>query len=230
MAKIQHLVCSGLFGASFGVNSCEIPLCKACLHGKQHRTSISSTSTWPLVALHLSPGDESIAPGPVPVLWGSPFTEKHFAGTLFVDHVRCYLHFTSHHSTDSLKAINAKHSFEHDASLHNHLIWCYHTDNGVFSSKDFRQSCLHQHQHIRFCGVNAHHQNNFGLLPSRGYSQLHTYCPRSFSWGNLHRPEGLQQICPIFILSVVLFLSLILPCSKVTRFLVGNLILVLVST
>ncbi len=32
-------------------------------------------------------------------------------------------------------------------------------DNGIFASKDFRSSCLQQKQRMKFCGVNAHHQN-----------------------------------------------------------------------
>jgi hypothetical protein len=53
----------------------------------------------------------------------------------------------------------AKHSFELTASHHNRSIKCYHTDNGIFTSKDFRSSCTQQKQRIKFCGVNAHHQN-----------------------------------------------------------------------
>jgi hypothetical protein len=134
-------------------------------HGKQHRLS-SSSSAGVLDALHLSPGDcvsgdqlESTRPGLIPTLRGSPTTEKYHAGTLFVDHASRFLHFTPHTSTGSQEALNTKHRFELLAFHHNRSIKCYHTDNGIFASKDFRQSCLQQKQRIKFCGVNAHHQN-----------------------------------------------------------------------
>jgi hypothetical protein len=52
-----------------------------------------------------------------------------------------------------------KHRFELLASQFNRSIKCYHTDNGIFASKEFRQSCVNQNQRIKFCGINAHHQN-----------------------------------------------------------------------
>jgi hypothetical protein len=76
-----------------------------------------------------------------------------------VDHASRYLFFSPHYSTGSKEAIEAKHRFELIASQFNRTIKCYHTDNGIFASKDFRQSCIDQRQCIKFCGVNAHHQN-----------------------------------------------------------------------
>jgi hypothetical protein len=168
MKKVQDLVCLGSFGhLPSSVSNCELPLCKACLHGKQHKSSItSSTATGIIDALHLTPGDcisgdqvESSAPGMVPTYCGIPTTEKYHADTLFINHASRFLHFTPHISTGSVEAISAKHKFELLASTHNRSIRCYHTDNGVFSSKDFRAACIQQHQRIRFCGTNAHHQN-----------------------------------------------------------------------
>jgi hypothetical protein len=79
MKKVQDLVCLGSFGhLPSSVSNCELPLCKACLHGKQHKSSItSSTATGIIDALHLTPGDcisgdqvESSAPGMVPTYCG----------------------------------------------------------------------------------------------------------------------------------------------------------------
>jgi hypothetical protein len=153
MTKVQQLAKSGIFGLSFiPLSTCDPPLCIACLHGKQHRSS-SSSSTGVLDALHLSPRDcvsgdqlESTTPGLIPTFRGSPTTEKYHAGTLFVNHASRFLHFTPHVSTGSREALNAKHRFELLAFHHNRSIKCYHTDNGIFASKDFRQSCLQQKQ------------------------------------------------------------------------------------
>ena len=86
---------------------------------------------------------------------GSPSTAVYQAGTLLVDHASRYLHFTPHHSTGADEAVNAKLHFELHAQTYHRSIRSYHTDNGVFHSKLFRQSCLSKGQHLQFCGVNA---------------------------------------------------------------------------
>ncbi len=168
MNKIQELARSGVFGRSFqNIGTCDIPLCKSCLHGKQHQSPVtSSTASGVLDALHLQPGDcvsgdqvESSTPGLIPTSRGNPTTDRYHAGTLFIDHASRFLHFTPHISTGSKEAISVKHHFEHLSSQYNRSVKCYHTDNGIFASKDFRSNCIQQNQRIKFCGVNAHHQN-----------------------------------------------------------------------
>jgi hypothetical protein len=83
---------------------------------------------------------------------GSPSTAVYRASTLLVDHASRYLHFTPHHSTGADEAVHAKLHFELHAQTYHRI---YHTDNGVFRSKLFCQSCLSQGQHLQFCGVNA---------------------------------------------------------------------------
>jgi hypothetical protein len=164
MKQIQQFARKGLLGTSNKcISNCNIPLCKACLHGKQHRLPSGTT---PLDIGHLNSGDcvsgdqvESSSPGLVPTYKGSPTTARYHTDTLLVDHASRYLFFSPHYSTGSKEAIEAKHRFELIASQFNRTIKCYHTDNGIFASKDFRQSCIDQRQCIKFCGVNAHHQN-----------------------------------------------------------------------
>jgi hypothetical protein len=76
-----------------------------------------------------------------------------------VDHASRYLYFTPHNSTGALEATQAKQDFELHASTFNRTIKRYHSDNGIFSSKLFKDACHSQRQHINFCGVDAHHQN-----------------------------------------------------------------------
>jgi hypothetical protein len=168
MARVQVLARSGIFGPSFqSLGTCDPLLCKACLHGKQHRQAVTSTTaTGSIDASHLQPGDcisgdqlESSTPGLVATYQGSPSTATYRAGTLLVDHASRYLHFTPHYSTGANEAVQAKLQFELHAKTYHRTIRAYHTDNGVFHSKLFRQSCLSQGQHLQFCGVNAHHQN-----------------------------------------------------------------------
>jgi hypothetical protein len=167
MARVQALAKEGLFGSSNkDIANCEPPLCRACVHGKQHRRPINLALAGSLDSSHLQPGDciscdqlESTSPGLIATFKGSPSTSSYHAGTLFVDHASRYLFFKPHLSTGALEAIHAKQSFELHASSFNRVIRKYHSDNGIFSSKLFREACLSQHQHLTFCGVDAHHQN-----------------------------------------------------------------------
>jgi hypothetical protein len=167
MSRIQQLARDGILGKSYSsLSHCDPPLCRACLHGKQHRRVISPTTSTPIDALHLNPGDcvscdqlESSTPGHVPTFQGSPTTIKHHAGTLFIDHASRYLFFHSHISTGAQEAIHTKLHFQQHCMSYNRTIKCYHTDNGVFRTKPFCSACLHEQQAICYCGVNAHHQN-----------------------------------------------------------------------
>jgi hypothetical protein len=57
------------------------------------------------------------------------------------------------------------------AHQNNRDIKCYHTDNGIFASKEFRSSCLQQKQQTKFCGVNAHHQNGIAERHKRSITK-----------------------------------------------------------
>jgi hypothetical protein len=167
IARVQQLAKDGVFGAQFtSLANCDPPLCKACIHGKQHKRPTISSTLQPLDISHLAPGDcisgdelESTHPGLIPIFRGSPSTSFYHAGTLLVDHASRLLHFTPHLSTGATEAIQAKQRFELFALGFNRSIKRYHADNGVFTSKLFRQSCTQQNQQITFCGVDAHHQN-----------------------------------------------------------------------
>lgn len=58
MAKVQKLAHDGIFGAhAKNLSDCDVPLCKACLHGKMHKLPLVSASFHHIDALHLEPGD-----------------------------------------------------------------------------------------------------------------------------------------------------------------------------
>jgi hypothetical protein len=59
MAKIQQLARDGLFGRNLTtLGSCDIPLCRACAHGKQHHHAIPShPAAGTLDISHLEPVD-----------------------------------------------------------------------------------------------------------------------------------------------------------------------------
>lgn len=56
MTKIQQLAKDGIFGDHMKILAhCEIPLCKACLHGKQHKRPLTASTFQPLDSSHLQP-------------------------------------------------------------------------------------------------------------------------------------------------------------------------------
>jgi len=167
MSRIQDLARQGFFGiTNKNLANCDAPLCKACIHGKQHKRPIPAHTMRPIDASDLSPGDcisgdqlESTHPGQIPVYKGKPSTDAYHAGTLLVDHASRFLHFTPHKSTGATEAVQAKRLFELKASTFNRHIKRYHGDNGVFTTKLFKDSCIANKQQYTFCGVDAHHQN-----------------------------------------------------------------------
>ena len=62
-------------------------------------------------------------------------------------------------SLDADETIQAKLHFERNAANYGVKIKSYHTDNGIFTSKDFMTQLLEDDQHIHFSGAGAAHQN-----------------------------------------------------------------------
>jgi len=93
MTRIQELARQGLLGTSNKrLANCDPPLCKACLHGKQHKRPVPLASQHPIDASDLCPGDcvsidqlESTHPGKIPVYKGTPIKSAYHAGTLLTE-------------------------------------------------------------------------------------------------------------------------------------------------
>jgi hypothetical protein len=102
MSTVQKMANEGLFGAAYkSIANCDIPLCKACIHAKQHKRPSLKATLQPLDTQHLAPGDcvsgdqiESTQPGLIPAFEGFPSTSFYHAGTLLVDHASHFLHFS----------------------------------------------------------------------------------------------------------------------------------------
>lgn len=138
MTKIQQLAKAGHLGASCqNLSTCDPPMCKACVQGKQHKRPIINTDLQPLDSSHRQPGDcvscdqlKSTQPGLIPVFKGSPSTSFYHASTLFVDHASHLLHFIPYISTGTGEAVSAKLRFELFASSFHCPIRQYHANNG----------------------------------------------------------------------------------------------------
>jgi hypothetical protein len=239
MAKIQQLAKDVIFGTSFkAISTCDPPLCKACLHGKQQKHHIISTALQPLDSYHLQPGDcvsgdqlESTQPGFIPTFKGSPTTSFYHAGTLLVDHASRLLHFTPHFSTGAKETISAKHQFELFTLGYNHQIKKYHADNGIFATKLFRDSCTRNLQQLSFCGVDAHHQNGIAERYIRTITeQARTMLIHAMiNWPEIIQesfwPYAIQLAVDIHNSTpmVAQFSSLNHPFTKTIKYLIGNL-------
>eukprot|EP00977_Amphora_coffeiformis_P005344 scaffold1142_cov83-Amphora_coffeaeformis.AAC.1 len=83
---------------------------------------------------------------------------KYCGGTLFYDHASGRIFFHHQTSLSSHESILAKDAFEREAALCGFSIKKYRTDNGIFTSKDYRQA-LAEGQSATRSAVGAHHQN-----------------------------------------------------------------------
>ena len=72
----------------------------------------------------------------------------------------------------SSETIRAKQNFEKFAFDHNIIIEDYLADNGVFKAKAFIKHLRDQNQRVKFCGVNAHHQNGVAERGVRTISEI----------------------------------------------------------
>jgi hypothetical protein len=101
------------------------------------------------------------APGRLPTGFGRESHINMFhGGTIFRDAASKYIYVQNQVSLGAGETVNAKLRFEE-------WLWeaarvsvkHYHSDNGIFTSETFRQSCEEEQQTQSFSGVGAQHQN-----------------------------------------------------------------------
>ena len=80
-------------------------------------------------------------------------------GTLFVDHASGKIFNFSQLSTTAAETVQSKLRLEAMARQEGFRIKAYHSDNDIFTSKEFKSDCDGQQQTYTFRGVGAHHQN-----------------------------------------------------------------------
>jgi hypothetical protein len=152
-------------------STCTPPKCTACEYAKAKRRHIDvSSSTTPrtnIVRKELLPGErvsidqyESSARGRLSTSRGkTSFGQKLSGGTIYCDHASRYIECHHQVSLRALDTIRGKRLFERNARSCGVSISSYRGDNGIFSSKEFRDELLSLDQSITFSGVGAHHQN-----------------------------------------------------------------------
>jgi hypothetical protein len=97
--------------------------------------------------------------GFIPTHRGTPTTKRYIGATIFADH---FSDFTYGHlmiKMDAESTVEAKLAFKCLSSSHGVSILHYHSDDGLFDTKAFKNYINKAGQMLSFCGVNAHHQN-----------------------------------------------------------------------
>jgi hypothetical protein len=143
------------------------PACMGCLFGAMTKVPWKGRETSSKVFVATKAGhcvsvDQMISTqvGFIAQLKGT-LTKKHYtAATIFVDHYSRlkYVHLMTRLTSE--ETIEAKQAFEHFAEQHGIRILHYHCNNGQFADNAFMNSCSAKGQHLTFCGVNAHFQND----------------------------------------------------------------------
>jgi hypothetical protein len=155
------------------IPSSKIPAikCEACQLGKQHKrptghTHITHKTSGKLKKAITEPGERIFMDSYVSRLPGRAFAGRgassgcqYHGGSIFADAATGYV-FVSHQvGQTAAEALESKMRFEREAATCGVTVKMYHTDNGVFTSKEFMAELIEKGQGVRFCGVSAHFQN-----------------------------------------------------------------------
>jgi hypothetical protein len=146
--------------------------CLACFCAKatSRTTKLKSSAVKPtknnvLKRLHLVPGccmsvDHYFSPkmGRLPHTFGRERI-GYSCGTLFVDHASGKLFNFCQYLNNATETIQSKCRLESLAKQEGIKIHEFHTDNGIFAFKEFKDDCASMGQIYSFSGVGAHHQN-----------------------------------------------------------------------
>jgi hypothetical protein len=155
--------------------TCPIPVCKSCQlsRARQRKPNVVKSKAVPEEAGALSREQYEVGdfvsldqyvvknPGRLPTGFGKEsITDMFHGGTIFRDAASKYIHVQNQVSLGAGETVNAKLKFED-------WLWetararvkHYHSDNGVFTAQEFRDSCEADRQTQSFSGVGAQHQN-----------------------------------------------------------------------
>jgi transposase InsO family protein len=159
--NVPNAVCDGL-------------RCAACIAAKAHRRAPSVTPTLQAPASEkvlsrekLNPGDRIACDHYISPVKGRAVAPSGYSstrhgytcGTIYVDCASGYIIVQHQVSTEAEETIRGKMILEQEASEVNVKIKEYYSDNGVFSSEEFKSHCKLLKQKLRFSGVGAKFQN-----------------------------------------------------------------------
>jgi hypothetical protein len=201
LAAVQTVLCKASFLSTRYQNTskcdvlglkCEIcELAKATrrpTHGTTQRTDPVANNT--IAADHLRPGSrvscdhfESRLKGCTYGSYRRPTSQTYVGGLILVDATSKYLHVEMQVGFTSAETIRAKQAYEKFAMDHGIIVKSYLTNNSVFKANQLVQHVRDTKQQLRFCGVNANHQNG----AAKRNSNLFEHHPR-------HAPTCLRPL------------------------------------
>ncbi len=162
----------GSVGYKIGKTTVQPPKCAACQFGKQARTpKAGSKQTRQKASIlskeKLSPGElvytdqfESRALGHVFGGRGASISRcKYKGGTLFCDAASNKIFVVHQVGFTPEETIGAKHRFEREAASVGVDVKMYSSDNGIYTSKGFKNELEKDRQSIQHSGVGGHHHN-----------------------------------------------------------------------
>ena len=96
-------------------------------------------------------------------LWETRGSESHDrwykGGVIFVDHASGYIFHMPVVNFTASEALRAKREFEQHMHSMGITILNYHSDNGVFTAREFQEEISKMEQNLTLSGVGTHHQN-----------------------------------------------------------------------
>jgi len=139
------------------------PICVPCVFGQAQKHSWQSKSKeihpiWKKSDDH--PGTRasmdhliSVQPGLIPQISGRLTCMQSNGATVIVDHYSDHVYVFLMHNLSLKKTLLTKHAFECFLSSIGVTAKAYHTDNGQFADKGFKDDCTMSNQSITFYGV-----------------------------------------------------------------------------
>ena len=147
-------------------------MCSSCAYGQVKRRPTRSKTTKVVTTKALSketmiPGEKVsmdhfivTTPGR---LWETRGSESHDrrykGGVIFTDHASGYIYHVPVVNFTAGEALRAKREFEQHMNTMGVTILNYHSDNGVFTAREFQDEISRMEQNLTLSGVGAHHQN-----------------------------------------------------------------------
>ena len=179
---------------------CDNLICAACAISKATRRKPSiRSSSGParekiLKSDDIHPGDciscdhyISPVPGRVVADSGHSSTKNgYMGGTIYVDHASGYIFHRPQRNLTAAETIRGKLILEQEAADVNVKIRKYHSDNGVFSSREFKDHCKALKQKLTFSGVGAKFQNG---VAERSIQTICNMARSNIIHATLHYPQ-----------------------------------------
>jgi hypothetical protein len=178
-AKIQQMASRG--DLPIALATCQIPKCAACMYGKATRrawrtkTPVNAIANKQVTAPRAVVSMDqlvSAVPGLIGQMKGFLTRKRYTVATVFVDHFSGMSYVYLQKGATAAETIEAKKAFERFSSTHGVVVKHYHSDNGIFETREFQDEVAVCQQTISFCGVNAHHQNGKAEKKIRDLQEL----------------------------------------------------------